>query len=102
MLHGYRILARRHRTPAGELDLIALRRKRLAFIEVKYRRTLADGEQALTPRQMTRMHHAAEHWLSRQPALADHEQCFDAVIVRPWAQPVHLPDACRPVGYERM
>jgi putative endonuclease len=29
---GYRILARRHRTPYGEIDIIAVRRKRIAFV----------------------------------------------------------------------
>jgi putative endonuclease len=101
MLRGYRILARRHRTPYGELDLIARRGKRLAFVEVKYRRTQEEGEDALTPQQMRRMHNAAEHWLNRYPALADFEQGFDAIIVLPWAWPILLRDACQPVGYER-
>ena len=101
MLHGYHILARRHRTPYGELDLIARRGKRLAFVEVKYRRTREAGEAALTPFQMQRMHTAAEHWLAKYPALADHEQGFDAVIVLPWKFPLLMRDACQPVGYEQ-
>src|SRR5262245_23358717 len=32
---GYRLLGRRIRTPFGEIDLIALRGRRLAFVEVK-------------------------------------------------------------------
>jgi putative endonuclease len=101
MLHGYRILAQRHRTPYGELDLIAKRGRRLAFVEVKYRRTREAGEAALTPYQMQRMHNAAEYWVSRHQGAVDLEQGFDAVIVRPWAWPILMRDACQPVGYER-
>ena len=38
-LRGWRILARRVRTPVGEVDLIARRRRTLAFVEVKARAT---------------------------------------------------------------
>ena len=31
-LKGYRIIARRYRTPVGEIDLVALKGKRLAFV----------------------------------------------------------------------
>jgi len=41
-LKGWRILARRVRTPAGEVDLIARRGNLIAFVEVKRRAT---GEQ---------------------------------------------------------
>jgi putative endonuclease len=101
MLHGYRIVGRRHRTPYGELDLIARRGQRIAFVEVKYRRTRVEGEAALMPQQIRRMHKAAQHWIAQRPALADHEQGFDAIIVLPWSRPVLLRDTCQPVGYER-
>ncbi|TIO58114.1 MAG: YraN family protein, partial [Mesorhizobium sp.] len=35
MLKGYRILARRHRTKLGEIDLIARRGDLVLFVEVK-------------------------------------------------------------------
>jgi putative endonuclease len=101
MLHGYRILARRHRTPYGELDLIGLRGRRLAFVEVKLRRTRADGDVALEAVQHQRIYDAAEHWLKHHPMLAEHELGFDAIIVLPWAWPLLLKDALRPVGYGR-
>ena len=37
-LKGYRILARRYRSKLGEIDLIAVRGRRLAFVEVKRRK----------------------------------------------------------------
>ena len=37
---GFRILARRWRSPAGEIDIVARRRNLLVFVEVKARPTL--------------------------------------------------------------
>ncbi|MDX2205130.1 MAG: YraN family protein [Hyphomicrobiaceae bacterium] len=98
MARGYRILGRRVRTPLGEIDLIARRGTRIAFVEVKRRRTLAEGEAALSPRGTRRLQRAAEYWLSRRPALAGCDRGFDAVLVLPWRLPVHLPDALQPAG----
>lgn len=94
-LAGYRILARRFRTPIGEIDLIARRRTTLAFVEVKARRELGDALQAITSHQQKRAMRAAELFLLRYP---DHAACtvrFDVVAVRPWRLPSHLEDAWR-------
>lgn len=93
MLKGYRILARRLRTPYGELDLIAARGGRLAFVEVKRRRALPDAEASLTPHQAGRIARAADHWLDRHPAFRDHEIGLDAILVVPGHWPRHLPNA---------
>lgn len=63
MAKGYRILARRFRTPHGEIDLVAKRRNLLAFVEVKARATLDDAAFAVTPRQQARIINAAQAWL---------------------------------------
>jgi len=55
LARGYRILGRRVRTPHGEIDLIAVRGRRLAFVEVKRRATRAEAEAALSTRQAGRM-----------------------------------------------
>jgi putative endonuclease len=90
---GYRILARRHRTPHGEIDVIAVRWERIAFIEVKRRTTMADCEAALTPRQGNRIGRAADHWLARHPRYRNHEVGLDAILVAPGHLPRHLPNA---------
>ena len=92
MARGYRVLARRFRTPYGEIDLIAVRGRRLAFVEVKRRATRGEGEAAISLRQVGRIARAAEFWVSRSPAYRDHEQGLDVVLVTPWRLPVHLPD----------
>jgi hypothetical protein len=51
MATGHRILGRRFRTPVGEIDLIALKKNRVAFIEVKRRPTSETRRtQLLSPR----------------------------------------------------
>ncbi|MBS0242475.1 MAG: YraN family protein [Proteobacteria bacterium] len=93
MAKGYRILARRHRTPYGEVDLIAVRGRRLAFVEVKHRATMPDAEAALTPHQAGRMARAADHWIAHRRAYQQHDVGLDAMLVVPWTWPRHLPDS---------
>ena len=90
---GYRILGRRCRTPYGEIDIIAVRARRLAFVEVKRRATRAEAEAALTPYQARRIVRAADHWVSRHPRYRDHDRGLDAILVIPRRLPTHLPDA---------
>jgi len=93
LARGHRILARRFRTPYGEIDIIAVRGRRLAFVEVKRRATRLEAEAAITPRQAGRIARAAEFWVSRNPAYREHEQGLDVVFVTPGRLPVHVPDA---------
>ena len=93
MTKGYRILGRRVRTPYGEIDIVAVRGRRLAFVEVKRRATRLDCEAALTLRQAGRISRAAEFWVSRNTRYRDHDRGLDAVLVMPGRLPVHLPDA---------
>ena len=59
MAKGYRILAKRFRTPHGEIDIVARRRNLIAFVEVKARATLDDAAFAVTQRQQQRIIDAA-------------------------------------------
>lgn len=90
---GYRILARRLRTPYGEVDIIARRGGRIAFVEVKRRRTLDAGHAALTPAQARRIAAAADWWIDCHPRWRDHEIGLDAVLIVPRHWPLHLPNA---------
>ena len=90
MAKGYRILARRFRTPHGEIDLVARKRDLVAFIEVKARASLDDAAYAVTPRQQARIIAAAEAWLMAHPEHAEFELRFDAVLIAPRRLPRHL------------
>ena len=90
MAKGYRILARRYRTPHGEIDIVAKRRNLLAFVEVKARATLDDAAFAVTPRQQARIVDAAQAWLMAHPEHAEFELRFDAVLIAPRSLPRHL------------
>ena len=91
---GWRILARRLKTPLGEIDIVARRGRTVAFVEVKARPDLAAGMLALQPRQRERLQRAATLFLAQQPRYArDHDLRFDLVVVRPWRWPVHIADA---------
>lgn len=89
---GYRILARRFTSHAGEIDLIAIRTRKLIFVEVKRRQTLAACHAAITPRQRQRIRRAADLWLAANARYRDREIAFDVVFVTPFAWPRHIPD----------
>lgn len=89
-LRGWRVLARRHKTPLGEIDIVAVRGRRLAFIEVKRRRTIEDAEASITVRQRQRVRRAADLWLGRNQRYLDHEIGFDLVFLLPRRWPRHI------------
>ncbi|NJO33437.1 MAG: YraN family protein [Rhodospirillales bacterium] len=93
MAKGYRILGRRVRTPYGEIDLIGVRRRRLAFVEVKRRATQLEAQSAVSARQAGRIARAAEFWISRNVRYRDHDRGLDAIFVMPGRLPLHVPDA---------
>jgi putative endonuclease len=95
-LRGYRILARRFRTPVGELDIVARRGSVLAFIEVKARASFALAAESIAPRQRYRVERAAGAYLSLFPHLARLDVRFDAMLVAPRRWPRHIVDAWRP------
>jgi putative endonuclease len=90
MAKGYRILARRFRTPYGEIDIVARRRSLLAFVEVKARASLDEAAYAVTPRQRRRIIEAAQAWLMVHPEHADFDLRFDAMLIAPRRLPRHL------------
>jgi putative endonuclease len=89
---GYRILGRRVKTRAGEIDIIAVRGKRLAFVEVKRRLTREDAEAAVSARQAARIRRASDLWLARRPRYHGHVFAFDVILLVPGRLPRHIPD----------
>lgn len=86
----YRVLARRYKTPAGEIDLIVRRGKLIVFVEVKHRQDQAAGLDAIGASSRRRITRAAELWLAAHPAAAGFDLRFDLVIVMPRRLPHHI------------
>lgn len=97
MAKGYRIVRHREQTPMGELDLIAVRGRRLAFVEVKYRDQPADPGATVARRQSNRIARAAEMWAWKHPAYRDYHFGLDIITISPWRLPRHLIDGLQPI-----
>lgn len=92
---GYRILSRRYRSPAGEIDLVAANGQHLAFVEVKARRNLVEAAWSITPRQQRRIADAAGYWLQSYPEYQNLSMSFDAVLIASPHVSEYIPDAFR-------
>ncbi len=90
---GFRILARRWKSPVGEIDIVARRRSLLLFVEVKAHEKLDDAAWSVTDRQRLRIVAAAEAWLARYPDPRIRDIRFDAMLVAPGRIPRHIPSA---------
>ena len=90
---GYRIAARRWRSPLGEVDIVARRRRSLVFIEVKARERLDDAAWSIGLRQRQRIIGAAEAWLATHPDDAACDIRFDVMLVAPRRIPQHIANA---------
>lgn len=94
-LKGWRILARRVRTKAGEVDLIARRGSIVAFVEVKTRATAADLDHAIDERRLARVAAAAE---LLAPTYAEGcDMRIDVILLAPRTTPRHIENAW--IGY---
>jgi putative endonuclease len=90
---GYRVLARRYKTPVGEIDLIVRRGRQIAFVEVKLRDTADDGLLAVGAAGRRRIARAAEMWLAAHPVAVGLDLRFDVVVAAPRRWPRHLAGA---------
>ena len=92
-LKGHRIIARRYKTPVGEIDLVALKGKRLAFVEVKQRKTFDEAGWSLPTRARRRIVRAAQYWLAGHPDFAATTSPSTWCWRRPWAWPQYIENA---------
>lgn len=97
ILKGYRILGRRVRTRAGEIDIVARSpRGILCFVEVKARSAMHDAQEALQAPQQIRIARAAELYLAQWRGLKRTGVRFDTIAVAGRRWPRHIRDAWRP------
>lgn len=90
-MKGYVIVARRFKTPWGEVDVIARHADTVVFVEVKKRATFDQALEAIRPYQRARIQKAASHFLQRYQGRGQAFQVrFDVVCWQPWSWPLHL------------
>lgn len=92
---GWTIRARRLRTKAGEIDVIAEKDGLLAIVEIKARPTLADAALALTVKQRNRLMAACDIVLMDHPDWGANGVRFDVLLVNPAGQVRRIADAFR-------
>ncbi len=94
MAKGYRVLGRRVKTHAGEIDLIVRRPfGPLCIVEVKARENERAAAESVGSQQRQRIMRAAAHYIGTRPHLAQTPLRYDIVTVAPF--PRHYPDAWR-------
>lgn len=91
-LTGWHILARRVKTPRGEIDLIARRGGTVSFVEVKWRATAAELGQAIDAYRLRRVAAAVE---AAAPRYARNGETVrvDVVLIAPWRWPRRIANA---------
>jgi putative endonuclease len=88
-LKGWSIVARRVRTPAGEVDLVARRGSMVAFVEVKSRKTGQALDESIDERCLARVAAAAESLAATYLKPGD-DMRIDVILLAPGRAPRHL------------
>ena len=91
-LKGWRILARRVKTPRGEVDLVARRGRTVAFVEVKWRAHAVDLDLAIDAWRLRRVVAAADAIAPRFVRTGD-DQRIDVLLLAPGRFPRHIVNA---------
>lgn len=106
---GYTIVARQDRTRLGEIDIVAVDRRTVVFIEVKTRAAEEKGTptEAVNAEKQTRLTRAALSYMRRNDLLGNCAARFDVIaIVWPEgkAKPTinHIENAFEPTGEFQM
>jgi putative endonuclease len=94
-LRGWRIVARRVKTPRGEIDLIARRGRTVAFVEVKWRTTGAGLDTAIDEYRLRRVAAAVEAVAHRHARPGDTMR-IDVLLLAPRRWPRHIVNAWQP------
>jgi putative endonuclease len=94
---GWRIVAERVKTKAGEIDLIAKRPGLVAFVEVKWRARADSLGDAIDERRLTRVAKAAEV-VAHEYATNGEDIRIDVILLAPGRKPTHIENAWMPFG----
>ena len=89
----YRIIARRYKTPLGEIDLIASRFGTITFVEVKARRQASSFGETLEGINRSRISRAAQYWVAKHPRRTETQFRFDVIFLARGRWPRHISNA---------
>lgn len=92
---GWKIVAERVKTKAGEIDLIAKRTGLVAFVEVKWRARAASLADAIDERRLRRVAAAAE-CVWQDYATSGEDIRIDVILLAPGHKPTHIENAWMP------
>ncbi|HZU64271.1 MAG TPA: YraN family protein [Novosphingobium sp.] len=93
---GFALLARRVKTPRGEVDLIARGEGLVVFVEVKWRARAGDLAQAIDQRRLARVAAAAEV-LAPHYVKPGEDMRIDVLLLAPGHDPHHIANAWMPL-----
>jgi putative endonuclease len=85
----YKILAKRYKSPFGEIDIIAKKNNQIIFIEVKARENIGLMD-FISARQQRRINKSAEYFISSKPKYRNYNIRFDAIIMNRYFWPKHF------------
>lgn len=87
-LSGYRIIAKNYRcgsgknTPCGEIDFIAVKKKRIVFCEVKKRNSSKSFWKALSYNQQQRILRGGRYFINANPQFKKYTSQYDVFWIR--------------------
>ena len=94
---GWRVVAERVKTKAGEIDLIVRKPGLVAFVEVKWRARAASLRDAIDERRLARVARAVEIvW--QDYATEGEDIRIDVILLAPGRKPTHIENAWMPFG----
>lgn len=94
-LQGWRTIAKRVKTPRGEIDLIMKRGDVVAFIEVKWRKRSADLDHAIDEYRLRRVAAAVEA-VAHEYVGTQETTRIDVMLLAPGHRPRHIVNAWQP------
>ncbi|HEX9806971.1 MAG TPA: YraN family protein [Alteraurantiacibacter sp.] len=94
-MKGWSILAKRRKTPLGEIDLIARRGGLIAFVEVKWRKSAEQLDTAIDEYRLRRVAAAVEA-VAHEYATGGEDIRIDVILLAPGSFPRHIANAWQP------
>ena len=89
-MKGYKILERRYKVHCGEIDIIAKKKNKIAFVEVKSRTDEEKCFVAITSKQLSRIQNASRLFLQSHPNFQNCVCSYDVILIADWKLPIHI------------